>query len=148
MTRDDRLIRLESHAHKISGLYNDLLTQMAEVNLKLRFVLHCMRCVKPQQSVLLGPDDKPQVTLINGYEAYMSGGREQIAALIEQEITEFEAMLAEERARAEAAEIAAEAAHPVHGNGAGSPDAVDASPAAADPQAAFDAAGHPTDTRH
>ena|SRR3990167_5881281 len=101
MTRDDRLASLEKHRSKVDGCLTDVLDQLAELNLKMRFALSLMRVRKQAKSSLIDPTtNAPQLELMDGYVAYCHGGREAMLVMIEREIREYEAF--EEAARAQA----------------------------------------------
>lgn len=101
MTRDERLSRLETVCRQQAALCDDLIEQIAEANLKIRFVLSLLRVAKRPANMILGADGKSSLELTDGYVAYMAGGREAVISVIEKEIDAAQEVLA--RAEAEAA---------------------------------------------
>ena len=88
MTHDDRrLARLERHIEALAAQYQDVLEQLAEANLRIRFALSLMRVQKRSASKILDPStNAPKLELTDGYGAYLTGGREVILAAIEREM--------------------------------------------------------------
>lgn len=108
MTRDERLSRLEQQLHQQVGLCNDLLMQIAELNLKMRFALSLMRVHKRNAATIIDPaSGTPKLELMDGYVAYLSGGRDMIATVIENEISAMEQRMADVEATDAAHESAA-----------------------------------------
>ena len=99
MTRDERLLRLETRASEMVNLCDDLLGQIAEVNLKVRFALSLMRVRKQSAAPLLDASGHAPVELMDGYDAYLHGGREIMLSRIEREIDDMQTQLALEAQR-------------------------------------------------
>lgn len=123
MTRDERLLRLEACVQKQTALLNDLLEQIAETNLKIRFIFATMRVVDTRQatSALIGADGKRQIAMLDGYTAYMTSGRDLALAVVEKELHAYEQAAI---AQAEADRIAG-AVGPAGGEGDSGADVVD-----------------------
>lgn len=92
MTRDERLARLEHNLALQSNLCDDLLAQIAELNLKMRFALSLMRVRKQSTATIIDPTSgAPKLELMDGYVAYMRGGRDMMMRVIDDEIAAMEA---------------------------------------------------------
>lgn len=149
MTRDERLARLEHQLHQQTGLCNDLLEQIAELNLKMRFALSLMRVRKQSRTSIIDPaSGAPKLELMDGYIAYLTGGRDMIAAVIEAEIAEAERHMAE----AEKAGAPYEAENSNADDGSGpQPDregSGEGSGGSSVVEGAFGKTGDPSETRH
>lgn len=94
MKRDQRLQRLEEHAYAVDEKLNFLISQVAETNLKLRFVCDACKTVRQVNGGLLDPEGKPQVEVRNLNQVWAQEGRAVAMAALEKEIQEQRDFLA------------------------------------------------------
>lgn len=120
MTRDERLERVEHRQQRLSEVMTELLNSVGEQNLRVRFVMEHFKFERPAHGGLLvgGKVEREVATLL---DLYLGGGRNQILAIIQQELLAAQA-------EAEAARLQQEGTNgtPTGENGAQSAEGDDA----------------------
>ena len=96
MTRDERLHRLETRVSQAAKMLSRVAEQLAEQNLRVRFVMDWFLFGRADHGGLI-IDGKPQVTKLNLFEIYATGGREQMLQKLEAEMQMIAKQMAQEK---------------------------------------------------
>ena len=88
MTRDERLTRLENNMRHTRELLSRLAGQIAEQNLRVRFIMDWFNFEKKIPSGVIGADGHPLTTPVRMtlLDIYTGGGREQLLLKLEKEV--------------------------------------------------------------
>ncbi len=119
MTRDERLLRLEEHVVKLGTRLNLFAEQVAEQNLRVRFIMSTIELARPVPGGLVGADGHPQIEKTDLFVQYMTGGREQMLDALEKEHAEVQAVMRELKEREADGEDSSLGGVPGEGEGGG-----------------------------
>ena len=98
MTRDERLLRLEDHIVKLGTRLNFLAEQLAEQNLRVRFIMSAIQLTRPVPGGLISVDGTPQTEQTDLFVQYMTGGRDQMLDALDKENADVQAVMAQLKA--------------------------------------------------